>query len=315
MGIVVNKPGALTTVQDFGRFGYQQFGVSASGVMDPRAMSFANALVDNPDDEAVLECTLMGPELKFEQANVIAITGGDLQPVLDGTPVAGYRAIPVAAGQTLRFAGPKTGLRAYIAFAGGLDIPLVMGSRSTHMKAKIGGFRGRKLEQGDTIGFRDPKETLPHIASHTMSPEFKPRTEYTLRVVMGPQDDMFTDQGVRTFLSETYTLTPEFDRMGCRLEGPSIEHKDSGDIISDGIAFGAIQVPSSGKPIIMAADRQTTGGYTKIATVISADFRILGQLKAGDRVRFEKVSIEHAQEALLTQRNVIRFFRYVFHKS
>ena len=312
MGIVVNNPGALTTVQDLGRIGYQQFGVSVSGVMDPRATSLANCLVDNPEDEAVLECTLMGPELQFETGNVIAITGGDLQPMIDGQPVANYRAYYVKEGQVLRFAGPKTGLRAYIAFAGGLDIPAVMGSRSTHMKAKIGGYQGRKLEKGDAIGFRSPKETLPHMASHMMSPEFKPRTEYTLRVVMGPQDDMFTEDGIRTFLSEQYVLTPEFDRMGCRLEGPLIAHKDTGDIISDGIAFGAIQVPSSGKPIIMAADRQTTGGYTKIATVISADFRILAQLKAGDHVRFERVGIEEAQKALLTQRNVIRFFRYVF---
>ncbi|MBO5565367.1 MAG: biotin-dependent carboxyltransferase family protein, partial [Lachnospiraceae bacterium] len=270
MGITVNNPGVLTTVQDFGRFGYQQFGVSASGVMDPRAMSLANLLVGNPEDEAVLECTMMGPELVFDKANVIAVTGGNLQPMIDGAPIDNYRAVAVGEGQTLRFMGPKTGLRAYIAFAGGLDIEPVMGSRSTHMKAKIGGFQGRKLDKGDQIGFRAPKETLKNMDLRSMAPEFIPRPEYILRVVMGPQDDYFTDAGIQTFLSEVYTLTPEFDRMGCRLDGPIIAHKDGGDIISDGIAFGAIQVPSAGTPIIMVADRQTTGGYTKIANVITA---------------------------------------------
>ena len=312
MGITVNNPGVLTTVQDFGRFGYQQFGVSASGVMDPRAMSLANLLVGNPEDEAVLECTMMGPELVFDKANVIAVTGGNLQPMIDGAPIDNYRAVAVGEGQTLRFMGPKTGLRAYIAFAGGLDIEPVMGSRSTHMKAKIGGFQGRKLDKGDQIGFRAPKETLKNMDLRSMAPEFIPRPEYILRVVMGPQDDYFTDAGIQTFLSEVYTLTPEFDRMGCRLDGPVIQHKDGGDIISDGIAFGAIQVPSAGTPIIMVADRQTTGGYTKIANVITADFRILGQLKAGDKVRFAKVSIQAAQDALLTQRKALQNMGRVF---
>ena len=127
---------------------------------------------------------------------------------------------------------------------------------------------------------------------------------------MGPQDDMFTEEGIKTFLSETYTVTPEFDRMGCRLEGKEIEHTGGGDIISDGISFGAIQVPGAGKPIIMLADRQTTGGYTKIANVITADFRILAQLKAGDRVRFEKISVGAAQEALITERNALRALKW-----
>ena len=184
-----------------------------------------------------------------------------------------------------------------------------MGSRSTYMKAKIGGLEGRKLAKDDVIAFRAPKTQLKNMKDRNLYPEFVPRDVYTVRVVMGPQDDAFTDAGVKTFLSETYTVTPEFDRMGCRLEGAVVEHKESGDIISDGIAFGAIQVPSAGKPIIMLADRQTTGGYTKIANVITADFRIIGQLKAGDKVRFEKVSIAHAQDALLTQRAALRLLR------
>ena len=311
-GITILNPGLLTTVQDGGRIGYQAFGVSVSGVMDPRAMNIANILVGNDDNEAVLECTMMGPQIRFDVSNVIAVTGGDLGASIDGQPIPTYRAVKVQAGQTLRFTGLRGGCRAFIAFAGGLDIPLVMGSRSTYMKAKIGGLEGRKLQKDDVIGFRDPKETIHNFDIRGFTPEFVPRKEYTLRVILGPQDDMFTEEGIRTFLSETYTVTPEFDRMGCRFDGPEIAHKNGGDIISDGIAFGAVQVPSAGKPIVMLADRQTTGGYTKIANVMTADFRILAQLKAGDKVRFEKISVAAAQEALLAERGALKVFKYAF---
>ena len=215
------------------------------------------------------------------------------------------------AGQTLRFTGPKCGCRAYLAVVGGLDVPEVMGSRSTYMKAKIGGWHGRKLEKGDVLPLRAPGTEPKALENRALAPEFRGRSEYTLRVVMGPQDDAFTPGGVSAFLSGVYTVTPEFDRMGCRMEGPEIEHNGSADILSDGIAFGAVQVPDSGQPIVMLADRQTTGGYTKIANVISADFRLLGQLKSGDRVRFEKVSLAAAQEALLAQRASLRLLRHV----
>lgn len=310
MSITILNPGLLTTVQDFGRIGYQQFGVPVSGVVDPRAMSIANILVDNPEDEAVLECTMLGPQIRFNAPNAIAITGGDLGPTIDNQPIPNYAAIRVEAGQVLRFAGLRSGCRAYIAFAGGLDIAPVMGSRSTYMKAKIGGVEGRKLQKDDVIKFRKPNPDLRGLNIRHISPEFVPRLEYKIRVVLGPQDDMFTEHGIGTFLSESYVVTPEFDRMGCRLDGEIIEHKgESGDIISDGIAFGAIQVPTAGKPIIMLSDRQTTGGYTKIANVISADFRILAQLKAGDRVRFAQVSVAAAQDALLTQRAALKTLR------
>ena len=310
MSITILNPGLLTTVQDFGRIGYQQFGVPVSGVVDPRAMSIANILVDNPEDEAVLECTMLGPQIRFHAANAIAITGGDLGPTIDNQPIPNYAAIRVEAGQVLRFAGLRSGCRAYIAFAGGLDIAPVMGSRSTYMKAKIGGVEGRKLQKDDVIKFRKPNPDLRGLNIRHISPEFVPRLEYKIRVVLGPQHDMFTEHGIETFLSESYVVTPEFDRMGCRLDGEIIEHKgESGDIISDGIAFGAIQVPTAGKPIIMLSDRQTTGGYTKIANVISADFRILAQLKAGDRVRFAQVSVAAAQDALLTQRAALKTLR------
>lgn len=311
MSITVLNPGLLTTIQDQGRVGYQRFGVPVSGAMDPRSASFANILVGNPEDEAVLECTMLGPQLRFDKDNCFAVCGGDLGATLDGQAIETYRAIQAKDGQVLRFTAPKAGCRAFVAFAGGLDVPQVMGSRSTYMKAKIGGYQGRKLEKEDVIGFRAPKATLPKLADRQMRPEFVPQPVYTLRVVLGPQDDYFTQPGIDTFLNSEYTVTQEFDRMGCRLEGDAISHKDGGDIISDGISFGAIQVPSSGQPIIMMADRQTTGGYTKIANVITADFRIMAQLKAGDKVRFQQVPVQFAQGVLLAQRAAVKALAHI----
>ncbi len=312
MSITVLNPGIMTSVQDLGRTGYQQFGVPVSGVMDPHSARLANLLVDNDENEAVLECTMMGLTLRFDVAEIIAVTGGDLGATLDGKPMPLYKAVKAEAGQVLRFLMPKSGCRAYIAFAGGLDIPEVMGSRSTYMKAKIGGFKGRKLEKDDVLAFRAAKTELPMMESRVLGADFLPEKQYVIHVVMGPQDDMFTDEGIKTFLNEVYSVTAEFDRMGCRLDGAVIEHKNGGDIISDGISFGAIQVPTAGKPIIMLADRQTTGGYTKIANVITADFRILGQLKGGDKVHFVKVSVEEAQMLLKLQRDYYRMVKEFF---
>ncbi|MBQ4425311.1 MAG: biotin-dependent carboxyltransferase family protein [Lachnospiraceae bacterium] len=302
MSIRVLSPGVQTTVQDLGRFGYQQFGVPVAGAMDPHSMKLANLLLGNDPGEAVLEITVMGPQLVFDEANYVALTGGDLNAVLDGKPMPRYQAVLVEPGQTIRFLGLKNGCRAYLAFAGGLDLPLVMGSRSTYMKAKIGGYKGRKLEAGDELAFRAPNPKLPFPERRVIGPDFVPQKQYEIAVILGPQDDCFTEEGLNTFFREVYTVTADFDRMGCRLDGAVIEHKNGGDIISDGIAFGAVQVPSAGKPIIMAADRQTTGGYTKIANVISSDFRILGQLKGGDKVHFVPVSIEYAQNAMMLDR-------------
>lgn len=305
MGITVLDPGLLTTVQDMGRVGYQQFGIPVSGAIDPRSAAIANILAGNAQEEAVLECTLMGPRLAFDCGNTIAITGGDLTPVLDGKSVPMYQAIYVQKGQILHFLAPKTGCRAYIAFMGGLNIPEVMGSRSTYLRGKLGGLEGRKLQKGDVIGFQKAG-ILQDMGVRVLTPEFVPQQVYTLRVIPGPQDCDFLPEGIQTFFTQTYSVTHDFDRMGCRLDGPAIRHIKDGNIISDGIAFGAVQVPSEGKPIIMLADRQTVGGYTKIATVITADFRILAQLKAGDKVRFQPVSVQNAQSILLAQRTALR---------
>lgn len=295
MGIRILNGGFLTTVQDMGRYGSQETGMAVSGVMDTRAAALADILVGNDENEAVLEVTMMGPIMEFAEDELIAVTGGDLGAKVDGNPLPRYEAVLIKAGQTVSFGGMYGGSRAYVAFAGGLDVPVVMGSRSTNLKAKIGGIEGRKLGAGDEIGFRSPKTWLPNMAARKLLlPELSSR-EHTLRVVMGPQDDCFTEEGISTFLGSAYTISNEYDRMGCRMEGPVIAHKNGGDIITDGISFGAVQVPSHGNPIVMMADHQTTGGYTKIANVISVDLPVLAQCMPGMKIHFEKVTVDEAQ--------------------
>lgn len=301
MAILIHNPGLLTTVQDEGRHGFQQFGVSISGAVDRRSLRLANLLVGNTHYEAALEATIMGPEIEFLHDIAIAITGGDMSPMINGEPCEMYRAIKVNKGDILSFGVLKSGCRSYISFAGGLDVPLVMGSRSTYIKAAIGGFEGRQLKKGDKIQFYAPSADLIHMENRCIEPEDFSAKEKVLRVILGPQDDCFTDKGISTFLSRPYTVTKEFDRMGCRLEGEQIEHIKDGNIISDGISFGAIQVPSAGQPIIMLSDRQTTGGYAKIANVITVDLPIIAQCKTGDVIKFEQMDIEQAQDLYLAQ--------------
>lgn len=296
MGIEIQQSGLYTSVQDFGRIGYQDVGFSVCGAMDKKSLAIGNLLVGNKEDEAGLEITLIGPKIKFTEENFIAITGGDLNPKLNGEQVSMYKAILVKKDDILSFENAKIGSRAYIAFCGGLEIEKVMGSKSTNVKCSLGGYKGRVLKEEDFIKFSSPKSYLPNYLSRKLDFKLKEEQEIVLRVILGPQDDAFTNKGIITFLSEKYEVTNEFDRMGCRLDGPEIEHKSSADIISDGIVLGSIQVPSHGKPIIMLSDRQTTGGYTKIATVISVDIEKLAQCKTGDKIRFEEISLEKAQQ-------------------
>ena len=301
MGIRVLKAGMLTTVQDLGRNGYQSQGFSVAGVMDVRSFKIANLLLDNPENEAVLEFTLIGPTLQFTSDTIIAITGGDFQPTVNGEPAPMYTALYMKRGDILKFGSARTGSRGYIAFSSYLDIPVVMGSRCTNLKSKIGGYKGRKLKDEDYIGFRIKRRYLPYFLSRKLDLDEFDEEEVTLRVVMGPQDDMFTKQGIHTLLSETYTVTSDFDRMGCRLEGLFIASKNGSDIISDGIAFGSIQVPAHGKPIVLLADRQTTGGYAKIATVASVDIPKLVQRKTDHKIRFQAITVEEAQKLYLEE--------------
>lgn len=301
MGITVENGGLLTSVQDEGRYGYQKYGMSPSGPMDPRSFYLANILVGNARGEGMLETTYMGLQIRFTESNIIAITGGDLMAEINGEDAPMYQALKVENGDVLSFGGMRGGSRAYVAFAGGLDISEVMGSKSTAMRYKIGGYEGRKLQKGDEIGFLHPKTDLPHMDERHLSPEIFPKKEIVLRVVLGPQEDCFTEKGIRQFFWFSKTITNEFDRMGCRLECDPIEHNGDGNIISDGIAFGSIQVPTNGKPIIMLADRQTVGGYAKIGSVASVDLPLLAQAAPGDKVRFIQISLDLAQDLYIRQ--------------
>ncbi len=314
MGIRILKGGMLTTVQDLGRSGYQSQGFGVSGVMDVRSFKIANLLLDNPENEAVLEFTLIGPTLEFTSSAIIAITGGDFQPTVNGKPAPMYTALYMKKGDVLKFGSARTGSRGYVAFSGYLKIPVVMGSRCTNLKCHLGGFKGRKLEDGDYINFRIKREYLPFFLSRTLELDEFDQEEIVLRVIMGPQENRFGRQGIETFLNSEYTVTSDFDRMGCRLDGPFIAAKGTSDIISDGIAFGSVQVPSHGKPIILLADRQTTGGYAKIATVASVDIPKLVQRKTDHKVRFQAISVQEAQRLYLEELKELDRMRRIIHK-
>jgi len=299
-GITVLDGGMLTTVQDLGRAGAQRYGVPVAGAMDPWALRAANRLAGNADSAAALEITLAGPTIQFGIDAVIAVTGADLQPTIDGRPIAMWQAHRVRAGRVLGFAGATAGLRAYLSFAGGIDVPVVLGSRSTFTRSGIGGHLGRALRAGDRlpIGAR----TSPEARSmRRLPPGARPVRGriHELRVILGPQDDAFTPEGLATFLAECYTVTPHSDRVGCRLDGPRLAHRSGADIVSDGTAFGAVQITGDGVPIILMADRGTTGGYTKIATIISADLGLVAQAAPGETVRFVRVDLAKARAITL----------------
>lgn len=301
MGICIEKADFYgrpisATIQDHGRYGFQNSGVTVSGVVDRKSAELANVLVNNEIKEAVIEFMLIGPTIRFNSPTFIAITGADFSPKINGESVPSYTAIYVKENDVLEFGFVKNGVWGYIAFAGKLNVEEVMGSRSTNTRTGIGGFHGRALEEGDHIEFREKVKSLPNMDKRHFEPEFFGNKEKTIRVILGLQSDYFTEAGIQTFLNSTYKPTSECDRMGYRMEGPVIEHKNGADIISDGISLGAIQVPGSGTPIVMLTDRQTTGGYTKIGTVIAVDVPDFVQSMAGTEIHFKEISVEEAQD-------------------
>lgn len=289
MSIKVMNPGAMTTVQDRGRLGYQSKGVRACGVMDAQAYSDAVKLAGGRDGDAVLEMTLFGGTYIFENETVFAMTGADMMPVLNGKPCPMDRRITAKAGDKLTLGFAARGCRTYLAVCGGVDVPEVMGSRSTDVKCGIGGMNGRALKAGDIV----PVGTCVSVLEPCKTPEARTfPDEIVIRAIPGPQDGMFTAKGLDTFFGTAYKVSENSDRMGYRLSGEKIESINGTDIISDGIVFGSVQITAEGLPIILMADRQTTGGYAKIATVISADLPLLAQARPGNTVRFRKISIE-----------------------
>lgn len=307
MSIKIINAGMLSTIQDGGRFGVMKYGFTQSGAMDSKAMETANILVGNEPECAVIETTLLGITAEFTENTVIALSGGDFSAAINGTPIKRNKAYAVNAGDTLAMSYAKSGVRGYLAVSGGFDVPEVMGSRSTNLKSQIGGFCGRKLAAGDIIN------TFAPIITDTTGRELPEETyenSITLRAVLGPQDYMFTDEDIKTFFSCEYKITQQADRMGIRLDGEPLKGKGSMDIVSDGIVFGSVQVPKNGMPIILAADRQTTGGYAKIATIISADRHLIAQARPGGTVKFAQVSIKEAQKIAKQEQKALKKLKF-----
>ena len=304
----VISPGPLTTVQDSGRYGFQQYGVPTSGAMDHYALRLGNLLVGNPDNAPALEITIMGLQLRVMEDTIVAITGADLSPVVNKTPVPQWQTIRVHSGDLLAFPRPRSGARAYLSVSGGFKVQEIMCSASTYSKSAIGGIEGRALRKGDRLqtGQTDTPTRIRKIPDAYI-PQYE--HDIKLRVIIGPQEDRFTAEGLRTFLHSTYTVSSQADRMGYRLEGTRIEHLGGADIISDGIPLGAVQVPGDGLPIILLADRQTTGGYAKIATVISIDIPKIAQCLPGDRVTFREISLMEAHNLLKEQEQLFNRVR------
>ena len=288
MAFRVIVPGALSTVQDLGRFGYQKSGMPCSGVMDQKAYESANQLVNNKKNEAVIEHTVFGGSYRFQSDTVIALTGADMKPSIDGKACPMYRPVFVPSGGILSLGAAVNGCRTYLAAAGGILVPPVLGSRSTNLKCKIGGFQGRALQSGDLLDTGTLSVPFQQIKDLSLKAPVYSK-EIKVRVIEGPQSDYFTEKGLNLFYSAPYTVSEQSDRMGCRLEGPPVESIHGTDIVSDGIVFGSIQITSSGMPIVLMADRQTTGGYAKIATVITDDLPLLAQAVPGTTIHFQKM--------------------------
>ncbi|TQR07781.1 biotin-dependent carboxyltransferase family protein [Psychrobacillus soli] len=302
MSVKVLHAGLLTTIQDTGRFGSQKYGVIVSGAMDSYSSRLANILVGNNEHEATFEITLYGTTLEFNEDTLMAITGGDFQATLDGVIVPLWRPIVVKKESILKFNSAIKGSRAYIAFAGGIDTPLTLGSKSTYLRANIGGFKGRAIQKGDIIPIgKTDKELIRRLEKNDInwSINFNElicfKQDMVIRMLKGTEFDRFDKVNKQTLLQNAYTLTVQSDRMGYRLDGPPISMAEKFELLSEGVTFGTIQIPPNGQPIILMADRQTTGGYPKIGQVITADLPSLAQLQPTAQIRFKEVTLEEAE--------------------
>ncbi len=330
-GFTIDRAGALTTIQDEGRFGYQAGGVSPAGPMDSRSFHIANIFAGNRMGAPALEITFIGPAIRFNEDSLIAVTGADLTPKINGAVISMYKPVTVSSGDVLSFGARQNGLRAYVAFAGGIDEKIIMGSCATDIKNSLGGHEGRALKQGDVIriGRREHNDatgtdgcenaSVPEWNEEICGAYFDAVTQeifddkdITVRVVLGPQDDRFTKAGIRRFLNHSAIVTDKSDRQGIRLECEPLEFVTDCNIISDGISLGAVQVAGDGKPIILLADRQSVGGYAKIANVIYTDLPKLAQAVPGCRVRFVEVSVELAEELYIREIGALKKLEEIY---
>ncbi|HSI66128.1 MAG TPA: biotin-dependent carboxyltransferase family protein [Planococcus sp. (in: firmicutes)] len=303
------KSGMQTTVQDLGRYGFQKYGVIASGVMDPFAHRIANLLAGNEENAATLEITLVGPVIQFSEDTCIALCGGNLSPKINDQEVGMWRTIAVQKGDTLTFGSPRNGCRSYLAVSGGLAVPEVMSTRSTYLRAGIGGFQGRALKAGDEIGLNPfPVDRTAALIREMdwLVPPLHYSDSPVIRMMEGRQFHLFNEFSKQHIFTEPFSVSSHSDRMGYRLEGSPLLLEKSSEMISEAVAFGSIQVPSDGNPIVLLADRQTTGGYPKIGQIASVDLPLISQLKPGDQLSFRKISLEESQALYIGQEQQIQ---------
>jgi len=297
MALLIIRPGMLTTVQDLGRWGWQESGVPVAGPMDRYSHRLANRLVGNPEDAAALEITLIGPEVEASDAMTCVVAGARFDATVDGEPIEASQPFVVPAGGRLRFGARRRGARATLAVRGGIAVPPIMGSRSTSIVSRMGPVSGRQLTAGDVLPIGPASFTTVASGPALMMPEGGSR----LRCLRGPHDRMFAAEALETLFTSRYLVTVQSNRMGYRLEGPALRHLAGADILSDATPIGSLQVPASGQPILLMADRQTTGGYPKIVTVITADVPLAGQLAPGDWIEFQECTRDEAVQALRRQ--------------
>jgi antagonist of KipI len=298
----VIKPGLFSTIQDAGRWGHQHIGVPVSGAMDFTSHCLANGLVGNGPDAPTLEATLMGPELRMEEDTVVAVAGADLDATIDSAPLERHTAARARAGSVLRFGARRSGGRAYVAFPGGIAAPLVLGSAATHTRTAMGGFEGRAVRAGDRLFLGLPQSQ--RSLADSQWPVVTVSGGARLRVLPGPQDDFFPSVALEMLLATRFVVAPDSDRMGYRLTaGRPVPRVEGREMISDATFTGGIQVPASGQPIMLMADRPTTGGYPQLAIVITADLPLAGQLVPGDWVEFQLATMSEAIAALTAQRS------------
>lgn len=312
--IEILSAGLQTTVQDLGRFGFGHYGVPPSGALDSFSLRIANLLVGNPETQACFETTLMGLRFKALADVLLAVTGADLRPRIGRYRFEMWCSRILKKGQILSFAGPKSGCRAYVAFGGKLNIIPLLDSRSTNLPAAFGGLKGRALQKGDIFLIEAPASHFA-AAGRSFEAEWRPLQTDTwrLRVIWGPQERDFGQDALHTFVSSLFTASAQSDRTGIRLNGPILQRKGktAESIISEGVIRGSIQVPGDGQPIIILGET-VTGGYRKIATVISADLPLTGQIKPGDRIQFQAVTLKEAYRLLREKQDIIEEFKREF---
>lgn len=302
--IQIRSPGLFTTVQDLGRPGLGPMGLSPSGAADPIALRLGNRLVGNADGTAALEMTLIGGTFLFPEGGIAALAGSDFGASLDNQPVATWMALKINSGQILRLGPTRSGARCYLCVQGGIKVNSFLGSASTHILSGLGGFEGRALRTGDVLNVGPVSTTFSERKISSQSLErLSPRK--VLRVTSGPQSDWFPESSQELFYSKTYRVTEDSNRMGLRLEGIVIPPHSKGQMITEGVSLGAVQVPDGGQPILLFVEQQTTGGYPKIANVISADLPSIGQLRPRDDIRFEKVNLKNARDIFKEQEEML----------